>query len=607
MMVCKNKKMFLNRKNKQRLVWFSAAIASSTLIGGLAQAETTTLVSNANESSLIKAIGDDPMAKVNLDKPSATNNLSDESKLIHEINQAKVSSPSAKTAQNVSSVSQLSDVKPTDWAFTALQSLVERYGCIAGYPDSTYRGKQATSRYEFAAGLNACMDKINEIISAGLSDKVSKEDLATLQKLQEEFAAELATLRGRVDALDAKTAKLEAQQFSTTTKLFGQAIFGLQGRATNSANVLGAKTADNGTNITFGANVQLNLLTQLSERSVLLTGITAANTSTGATNNVSFNNSFTGLAYESVTGATGNTFVLSDLTYRTLVGDSVSVIAGPVGVNPIAVFRGPNRYQSAGQGSISEFAQRNPILNLGNTTGGVGVDWQIGKRMSLQAVYSAGTPETSTGNGGLFNGNYTLGAQFVFAPVDPVDIALYYLHSYTNNSGTNQFGRLFTGVGDDIVASNAANTVFPVNTDAFGSTINWKISKEVNLGGWVGFTSSTVSGFTGTVQTFNWMSYLTFPDLFKNGNLGGIYLGQLPRITGSDLSGNINAPNTFSGPLNGSAGAQAAASTHLEMFYRYRVSKNISITPGLIFLFNPGNRVDSDTVMIGVLRTTFTF
>ncbi|MBP0001918.1 MAG: S-layer homology domain-containing protein, partial [Cyanobacteria bacterium SID2] len=40
----------------------------------------------------------------------------------------------------VTSVSQFSDVQPTDWAFQALQSLVERYGCIAGYPDGTYRG-----------------------------------------------------------------------------------------------------------------------------------------------------------------------------------------------------------------------------------------------------------------------------------------------------------------------------------------------------------------------------------------------------------------------------------------------------------------------------------
>ncbi|BAZ85209.1 hypothetical protein NIES806_14090 [Dolichospermum compactum NIES-806] len=39
----------------------------------------------------------------------------------------------------VTSVSQLSDVQPTDWAFSALQSLVERYGCVAGYPNG-YKG-----------------------------------------------------------------------------------------------------------------------------------------------------------------------------------------------------------------------------------------------------------------------------------------------------------------------------------------------------------------------------------------------------------------------------------------------------------------------------------
>ena len=73
--------------------------------------------------------------------------------------------------------------KPTDWAFQALQSLVERYGCIVGYPDKTYRGNRALTRYEFAAGLNACMDRINELIAAGTADRVKKEDLVALQKL----------------------------------------------------------------------------------------------------------------------------------------------------------------------------------------------------------------------------------------------------------------------------------------------------------------------------------------------------------------------------------------------------------------------------------------
>lgn len=47
-----------------------------------------------------------------------------------------------KISQNATSISQLSDVRPTDWAFTSLQSLVERYGCIAGFPDRTYRANK---------------------------------------------------------------------------------------------------------------------------------------------------------------------------------------------------------------------------------------------------------------------------------------------------------------------------------------------------------------------------------------------------------------------------------------------------------------------------------
>jgi len=42
-------------------------------------------------------------------------------------------------------------------------------GCIAGYPDGTYRGNRALTRYEFAAGLNACLDRVNELIAAATS------------------------------------------------------------------------------------------------------------------------------------------------------------------------------------------------------------------------------------------------------------------------------------------------------------------------------------------------------------------------------------------------------------------------------------------------------
>ncbi len=131
---------------------------------------------------------------------------------------------STSDMSQVTNVNQLSDVQPTDWAFQALQSLVERYGCIAGYPNGTFRGSRAMTRYEFAAGLNACLDRVNELIATASADLVKKEDLATLVRLQESFAGELTTLRGRVDTLEAHTAELSANQFSTTTKLGGQII-----------------------------------------------------------------------------------------------------------------------------------------------------------------------------------------------------------------------------------------------------------------------------------------------------------------------------------------------------------------------------------------------
>ena len=157
----------------------------------------------------------------------------------------------AQPMAQVNSVSQLSDVQPSDWAFQSLQSLVERYGCIAGYPNRTFRGNRALSRYEFAAGLNACLDRVNELIAAGTSNLVRKEDIAALRRLQQEFGPELASIRGRVDSLEAQTAQLEADQFSTTTKLTGQAIFDINGGSSTARNVRDPNT-------TFISRVRLN-------------------------------------------------------------------------------------------------------------------------------------------------------------------------------------------------------------------------------------------------------------------------------------------------------------------------------------------------------------
>jgi hypothetical protein len=489
----------------------------------------------------------------------------------------------------VTSVSQFSDVQPTDWAFQALQSLVERYGCIAGYPNQTYRGNRALTRYEFAAGLNACLDRINELIATATGDLVSRADLETLKKLQEEFAAELAGLRGRVDALEARTAELEANQFSTTTKLKGIAIIGLQGRTSSRAdtNKDGIRdTKDPGTNtdvITFN---QLFLNSQLSRRGYLVTGLYAGSGSTSPKNSSDFL-----LGYEL---STNNNFIINHLHYHYMVTENVAMMLGPVGVDMLWAFRGPNREEGAASGPLSWFAQRNPILNIGFSGAGVAFDWQIAKKASLQAIYTSLNPASPASRSGLFDGNTTTGVQLLLTPAKTLDTSIYYVNNYSTD-GVLVPGIVGSGVGDFRLANNA-----PLQTNAVGATLNWRISPKITLGAWGGYTNSSIPGQSGNVETTNYMFYANFPDLGGKGNLAGIYVGQPPKITSSDLPVGKNIPGV-------STDGQPGTTTHIEAFYRWQLTDNVSITPGIIHVIEPGHTPNSDSTTIGIVRSSFTF
>ncbi len=492
----------------------------------------------------------------------------------------------------ITSVSQLSDVKPTDWAFQALQSLVERYGCISGYPDLTYRGDRALTRYEFVAALNACWDQIYQLVQASNSG-AAQADLIKLQQLRQEFAQDLAIFNDQLETLSTQTTVLEGQQFSTTTKLFGQAIFGLQGRTANEADffpVDGEKdTKDPGSEINLINNLQLTLLTQLNSRSLILAGMQMGSGSTGPR-----------LSNDTLLGYEGNTneqIVLSDLNYRRLIGRRLAVVVGPAGVNMANVFRGVNEVESAGRGPISALAQRNPIVNIGNGRGGVGFDWQATARMSIQGVYATNTPG-DVGNGGIFGGNdgqTSLGLQLTLTPINPVNLSLSYVNAYS------PFGVLGTGSGDDQLTVDS-----PIKTNAFGATISWRMTPDVTLGGWAGYTNSRIPGRDGEVETTNWMVFFNWEDLFGRDNLAGLYVGQPPKIIDSNLPVGKNIPDLLAGG-EGEPGGQPGTTTHLELFYRWQISDRISLTPGLLMIFEPGHAPASDSITVGVLRTTFNF
>ncbi|MFM7454395.1 MAG: iron uptake porin, partial [Cyanobium sp.] len=171
-----------------------------------------------------------------------------------------------ESQNQLTSVSQFSDVRPTDWAYQALSNLVERYGCVAGYPDGTFKGRQALTRYEAAALLNACLDRVTEVTDE-------------LKRLMAEFEQELAVLKGRVDGLEAKVNTLEAQQFSTTTKLRGEVSFILGGTPDfNSPLRLsdGTRPADPN-RTTFNYDARLSFDTSFSGKDLLRTRLRSGN------------------------------------------------------------------------------------------------------------------------------------------------------------------------------------------------------------------------------------------------------------------------------------------------------------------------------------------
>ncbi|MEH2252902.1 iron uptake porin [Nostoc sp.] len=541
------------------------------------------------------------------------------------IPQPASSSPTSYKLAQVTSVSQLSDVQRTDWAFQALQSLVERYGCIAGYPNQTYHGNRAMTRYEFAAGLNACLDRINELIATATGDLVKKEDLATLQKLQEQFAAELATLRGRVDAVEARTAELEANRFSTTTKLSGEAIIagvGASGGAPNQSDP----------NIILVNRVRLNLTTSFTGKDSLITGLQAYNFLGGADGQgslqqslglaspllsassarTSFEPQFPGLNVNTLSSVGANSVQLYKLLYVFPVANKLTLFAGTAAETSDA-FPAITPFYGEGQESISRFGNLNPVLRVSGGTSGTGLAsaagfiFNISPNFDLRALYgsvNANLPEKSAAEAvpgvsttplgaGLFSGSNIIATQLTFKPSPALDIGLNYAHSY------HEINILATGlVSSDIGALAGVAVGTPLTLNSVGGTVTWRLSPKIALSGYGAaiFVDAASNSVNASTTFTSWMAGVHFRDLFKSGNTAGILFGQ--PLYRTDTGGSAQLTPT---------GDNRATPYHLEAYYRLQVSDNISITPGAFVLFNPEGNSNNETTTVGVLRTTFTF
>jgi Carbohydrate-selective porin, OprB family/S-layer homology domain len=497
----------------------------------------------------------------------------------------------------VTSVSQFSDVQPTDWAFQALQSLVERYGCIAGYPNSTYRGNRALTRYEFAAGLNACLDRVNELIATATADLVSKQDLATLQRLQEEYSAELATLRGRVDGLEARTSELEANQFSTTTKLVGEAIFAVSDVFGDSRAARGGDpTQDLNYNTTFSDRVRLKLLSSFTGTDQLETRLNAGNIVSNRGNDGLGTGTGTNMSRLSFDGDTGNEVSIDKLNYAFNLTDAVRVKVDATGAELYENINNFNPdFASSGKGALSRYGRFSPIYRQGQGGSGVTVTFNPKGAISLSGAYLARTANDPTLNNGLFDGDNAIFGQISFQPTKAFNIGLTYARTYQTDGAANN---LFQGTG-----SIFANTPFGANTrtesNNYGVQATFQFSPQLAISGWGGYT--TADARTGInagadADIWYWAGALALKDFGGEGNVLGVIFGQPPKVTGGSIK-TVAGNTTF----------DDSTSYHLEGLYKYKISDNIQVTPGLLVIFNPEHNDANDTEYVGTLRTTFSF
>ena len=480
----------------------------------------------------------------------------------------------------VTSIGQFSDVRPTDWAYQALSNLIERYGCVAGYPNGTFKGGQAMTRYEAAALLNACLDRISEVTDE-------------LKKLMAEFEKELAVLRGRVDGLEAKVGELEATAFSTTTKLSGQATFviGANSFSGSSSELVNSSRAAYGA-ATFSYDVQLTFDTSFTGKDLLRTNLRGGNfadSSFGGAGPSSL--SQLEVAFQEDLGSAdgGDVVAIDRLFYQVPFGDFTFSIGGRIGQEDMLAIW-PSVYPAETVLDVLTLGGAPAAYN--KTLGaGAGVWWQKnGFAISANYVAANGDVGAPAAGGIATSGSGGTGTVQLGYSTESWGLAAIYASIQNGNDlivyGTNFALGSFRNSG---------------TTAAFGLSGFWQPAEA----GWIpsisagwGVNSTSYDGGVandGLVTTSqSWSVGLQWQDAFAKGNALGMAVGQ----------------PTFATRLEGGA-TPNDGNFVWEWWYKVQLTDHIAVTPALFYLSRPlgGDTPSGENFrqLGGLVKTSFRF
>jgi hypothetical protein len=432
------------------------------------------------------------------------------------------------------------------------------------------------TRYEAAALLNACLDRVTEVTDE-------------LRRLMKEFQKELAVLRGRVDGLEAKVGELEATQFSTTTKLSGLATFvvGANAFGGSASSALDATRAAVGAT-TFSYDLQLSFDTSFTGKDLLRTILRAGNFGSSAFGGAGPTGGLSTLEVAFEEDAGPDVVGIDKLYYQFPIGSSFTATIGArVGQEDMLALW-PSVYPGD---TILNVLTLNgaPAAYNKNLGPGAGLWWQSGG-FSISANYVAENGDVGNPNLGGIGTKASAGTGTVQIGYSQKQWALAAIYSF-----------LQSGVEVPGATPFSATAFAPAgSTNAFGLSGYWQPANSgwlpsISAGWGINSTSYDDSQPDGSVSTSqSWMVGLQWSDVFAKGNQFGMAVGQ--PIFATALKGG-DTPND--------------GNYVWEWWYKFQVTDNISVTPALFYLSRPlGQETpsgDSFNQLGGLIKTSFSF
>jgi Carbohydrate-selective porin, OprB family len=566
------------------------------------------------------------------------------------------------TPEQLTQAKESTEVRPGDWAYQTLQALNTKYDC-SNMPTS---GK-VLSREQFATSLNGCVQSIEQLLARkprrplrkkrvaptpapesiqpapeviapppmapapveppapvdAPEEAVSQQDLDRLKGLVQSFGSELQGVDSRLKTIETATKKIQDQSFSTTTKLVGEVIIGINGYG-GVKEVAAVAAVAPSANLTTGAvnlgtaavparpatgnvltdRVRLNFDTSFTGKDRLRTRLQSRNNLAFSGAGVTGTN-MTRLGFD---GDESNNTSVSLLQYSFPISDQTKIIAETIGSEfneNMSTFNG--ELSSSGTGSISRFGRFNPVYRLSGDGASLTVNHKFSDELALAVGYAIPTVNAVANpaqGSGLFNGSNSIISQLSYLPNKDLSLGLIYARSYGPGGIAGSTG------------SASANSPFgAVGTTAnhYSALASYKLSPGFIVSGWAGFIDAkreTPAGSTlgpGSANVSNYAVSLAFPDFGSKGNNLAFIVGIPPKLNSRSTQTTATAAAVTSTFVTAAGAENRDTSYHIEALYKIKLSDNLAITPGILLITNPEHSSANPTEYVGTIRTTFKF